>query len=314
MTRALPLILLLFLADPARALEVIFKDKAAVTGDLVRLADVATIDGQSPLAVALGQQVVGQAPALGQSLSFHGNNIARRLRAKVDQSQKLDFSGAATITVSRQGMTIDSERMMAMIGDFFAANKHRLPPAEISFVPTSPPLPFAIPEGELAVEVIPSNPNILGSSSFTLILKVDDKVVKNMAVRGELKVLAQVVIAAEPLRKGMVLEAQHLGLAAIDINELESPEYDAQRLIGRQLARSLAAGSAILGYMVEEVPVVRRGQMVKMVIASGMLHLTATGLAHSDGKVDQMIKVQNLSSNKTIHGRVTGPGMVEVLL
>jgi len=51
-----------------------------------------------------------------------------------------------------------------------------------------------------------------------------------------------------------------------------------------------------------------------MVIESGTLHLTATGLAHSDGKLDQMIKIQNINSSKTVHGRVTGPGIVEVLL
>jgi flagella basal body P-ring formation protein FlgA len=51
-----------------------------------------------------------------------------------------------------------------------------------------------------------------------------------------------------------------------------------------------------------------------MIVETGVMHLTATGFAHSDGKLDQTIKVQNINSNKTVHGRVTGPGVVEVLL
>lgn len=316
MRKSLPItiLLLLLLVDSGAALEITFKESGAVADEVVRLADIAVIDEQTPLALDLGQQVIGQAPPLGATFAFESATIVRQLRAKVDPSQELLASGAATVTVSRRGVTIDSERIMAMISEFFAANKHRLPPAAISFTPTSPPLPFTVPEGELAVDVIPSNPNILGSSSFSLILRVDGKVVENMSVRGQLKAMAEIVVAAEPLRRGVVLEGQHLRQVAIDINDLAEPEYDPNRLLGRQLTRSLAAGTPILGSMVDDVPVVRRGQIVKMVVAKGLLQLTATGLAHSDGKIDQMIKVQNLSSNKTIHGRVTGPGLVEVLL
>lgn len=314
--RFLPLAIIMFLISvaPAMALEIVFKESASVAENVVRLDDVAEIEQHSPLADDLGRQVVAQAPPLGNSLMLDTNSIARQLRVKIDGTAELSFSGAAATKVKRAEQTIDNERIMAMISEFFAANKHRLPPAEISFTPTAPALPFAIPEGELQVEVIPSNPNILSSSSFSLILTVNGKVVKNMSVRGQLKAMAQVVVTTAPLRKGTVLQAQHLGQAAIDINDLLEPEYDAQRLFGLQLTRSLPNGSPVLGHMVEEQPVVRRGQTVKMVITSGTLHLTASGLAHSDGKIDQLIKVQNLSSNKTIHGRVTGPGVVEVLL
>jgi flagella basal body P-ring formation protein FlgA len=100
----------------------------------------------------------------------------------------------------------------------------------------------------------------------------------------------------------------------MDISDIASPELDPQNLLGMQLTRAIAAGAPITGANVETLPVVRRGQKVKMFIESGTLHLTATGLAHSDGKLDQMIKIQNINSNKTVHGRVTGPGIVEVLL
>lgn len=308
------IIMLLVLVAPALALEIVFKESASVADSVVRLADVAEIGQQTSLAENLMQQVVAQAPQVGSFLTIDTNGLGRQLRAKIGASAELNFSGAKSIKIKRSEQLIDNERIMAMISEFFAANKHRLPPAEISFTPTAPSLPFAIPEGELQVEVIPSNPNILSSSSFSLILTVDGKVVKNMSVRGQLKAMAQIVVTSEPLRKGTVLQTQHLGQAAVDINDLAEPEFDSQRLLGRQLTRSLPTGSPILGHMIEEQPVVRRGQLVKMIIASGSLHLSATGLAHNDGRIDQMIKVQNLSSNKTVHGRVTGPGMVEVVL
>ena len=116
------------------------------------------------------------------------------------------------------------------------------------------------------------------------------------------------------LRKGLILAPQHLQMVDMDISDIASPEFDTQNLLGMQLTRAIAAGAPITGANVEALPVVRRGQKVKMIIESGTLHVTATGLAHSDGKLDQMIKIQNINSNKTVHGRVTGPGIVEVLL
>ncbi len=308
------LAMILATLSPAQAMEISFREKASVSGEVVRLGDVAELGESTAVAASLAQQIVAQAPEAGTPLVLHGQGIVSQLRAKADAPAELSFAGAPATAVSRRAQNIDNERVMAMISEFFASNRHRLPPAQISFTPAAPLLPFAIPEGQLEVEVIPSNPNILGSSSFSLILSVDGRVVKNMSVRGKLQAMAQVVVASQPLRRGLTLDSSHLGEAAVDIDSLPEAQFDPQSLIGRVLTRSLAAGSPILGYMAEEPPVIRRGQMVRMVISTGALQLSATGMAHSDGRLEQMIKVQNLSSNKTIHGRVSGPGVVEVLL
>ena len=308
------LAMILATLSPAQAMEISFREKASVTGEVVRLGDIAELGESTALAASLAQQIVAQAPEAGASLLLHGQGIVSQLRARADAPGELSFAGATATAVSRRAQSIDNERVMAMISEFFASNRHRLPPAQISFTPAAPLLPFAIPEGQLEVEVIPSNPNILGSSSFSLILSVDGRVVKNMSVRGKLQAMAQVVVASQPLRRGLTLDSSHLGEAAVDIDSLPEAQFDPQSLIGRVLTRSLAAGSPILGSMAEEPPVIRRGQMVRMVISTGALQLSATGMAHSDGRLEQMIKVQNLSSNKTIHGRVSGPGVVEVLL
>jgi flagella basal body P-ring formation protein FlgA len=66
--------------------------------------------------------------------------------------------------------------------------------------------------------------------------------------------------------------------------------------------------------MVKALPVVRSGERVKIIITSGSMILTATGLAYSDGQINQMIRVQNLRSRKIVYCRVAAPGLVEVLL
>ena len=315
MTRALLTILLLLgLLESSPALEITFNQSAQVDDSVIRLGDVAKCNEQSPLAEALASQPVGQAPAPGESLVLRSQNIKQYLLANRSLPGDISWNGSPTIQVSRQGVIISADRIQTIIAEYISTNKKNLPKADVRFIPNSMPLPFTVPKGNLAYDVIPSNPGILNSSSFSIIFKIDGKVVKNMSVRGKIEALAKIVVAAESLKKGLVLQPQHLNIVAMDINEIASPALDSHDLIGMQLTRALATGSPVLESMVEALPVVRRGQKVKIVVETGSLHLTATGLAHSDGKLDQMIKIQNIDSNKTLHGRVTGPGVVEVIL
>ncbi len=299
----------------SQALEITFNQSAQVDDTIIRLGDVAKCDVQSPLAEALITQPVGQAPAPGETIDLRSQNIKQSLLATNHSlPSDITWSGSPMIHVSRQGIVVGSDRIQDIIGEFLSSSAKNLPKADIRFIPISLPLPFTVPKGALTYDVIPSNPGILSSSSFSIIFKVDGKVVKNMSVRGKIEALAQIVVAAEPLKKGLILQPQHLTLVAMDIGEIANPEIDSHNLLGLQLTKTAARGAPILGSMVEVLPIIKRGQKVKMVIESGPLHLTATGFAHSDGKLDQMIKVQNIESNKMLQGRVSGPGVVEVLL
>jgi flagella basal body P-ring formation protein FlgA len=44
----------------------------------------------------------------------------------------------------------------------------------------------------------------------------------------------------------------------------------------------------------------------------GTMQLSASGLAKTDGRLGESIGVKNISSNKMIHARVAGPGIVTV--
>ncbi len=129
-----------------------------------------------------------------------------------------------------------------------------------------------------------------------------------------MEAFTRVVVSSGPLKKGQILEPQDVSTAVMDISSMNNPGLEMEDFIGKKLQRSLRAGSPIYSSMVEALPLVRRGERVKIVINSGPLHITATGLARSDGLEDEMIRVQNISSNKIIHCRVAAPGLVEVML
>jgi len=315
MKNVLLIFLLIFsLPQTAAALEITFEPKCVVDDSSIRLGDIAGFNEATEMTRALASLIVGQAPAPGETVSLSTRAIREYLAGSQSLPRDITWNGSPTTAVQRLGITIGAEQIQALIAEYIKNNSDNLPEAEIRFIPGSLPLPFTLPTGNLTHQITPSNPGILGSSRFSLIFRVDEEVVKNMSVRGTVEALAPVVVATGSLKRGQVLNPQNLTMAVMDLSSIRNPGFAQEDFIGKKLTRSLRAGSPILLSMVESLPIVQRGERVKIIINSGPLHLTATGLANSDGILDQMIRVRNIASNKMIYCRVAAPGLVEVML
>jgi flagella basal body P-ring formation protein FlgA len=87
---------------------------------------------------------------------------------------------------------------------------------------------------------------------------------------------------------------------------------DAASLQGHRLKRSLAAGTALKVDMLQPDVVVRRGQQVTLIAASGPVEIRAQGHALTEGSVDDRVRVQNMSSLKVVEGVVQSDSVVRV--
>ncbi len=296
------------------ALEITFAKSATVENSIITLGDIARFSEASELAKALSTQIVGQSPPPGETTFLRSIGIKRYLISTQSLPGNISWQGSPTVSLKRAGITIGPDKILHIIKKYIEDNKGNLPKADISFVPATLPIPFILPVGKLTYEVIPSHPAILGSSRFSLIFRINDRVVKNMSVRGSVKAIANVVIASQSMSRGSVLHRKNLKITKVDISSMPSSCRDLSELTGKKLKRHIKAGTPILPSMVEATPVVHSGERVKIIISSGSMILTATGLAYSDGQVNQMIRVQNLRSRKIVYCRVAAPGLVEVLL
>ncbi len=315
MNRLFFIILALFsLHQTAFSADISLLGENEVTESIIRLGDIAAFNLDSKVEKALASVPVSQAPSPGEKLTLKSINIKRNLLKTKKVPQHLTWEGPGTVVVYRKGIEISGGRVQEIINEYLANNSEILPEAKITFTPQSLPLPFVLPLGKLVYEVVPSHPGIVGSSRFSIIFKVDDSVVKNMSVRGKLKILGKVAVATNSLKRGSLIRPQDVTLAVVDLGRSTDVTSNPADIIGKKLKKTVQAGSPISQKIVETLPVIYRGQKVKIVLSTGSLLLTATGLAHSDGRLEEMIRVQNLSSNKILYCRVAAPGLVEVML
>ncbi len=87
---------------------------------------------------------------------------------------------------------------------------------------------------------------------------------------------------------------------------------DAASLQGHRLKRSLPAGTALTVDMLVPDVVVRRGQQVTLIAATGPVEIRAQGHALTEGGVDDRVRVQNASSLKVVEGVVESDSVVRV--
>ncbi len=314
LARFLLILVLLFPSTTCFAFDVTFHDKAVVDGATLTLGDLANFSEQTATTAALASRIIAQAPPPGKTTTLASQAIIKSLYPELHAVAEIRWQGAAQIKVTRNSIQITAAQIKEYITDYLKEHRAELPKAKIRFIPQELPMPFFLPVGTIQCEVTPSSPRIIGTTRFALIFKVDGQVRKNISVRGRLKIEAPVAVLTRSVKRDSVVNATDLAMKTMDISKINDPCLDKQTAIGQLTKRNLKAGTPLSMQHISIPPMIRKGELVQIVITHKGLNLTATGIARSDGKRRETIRVQNLSSKKTIYARVSAPGIVEVNL
>lgn len=305
---------LFLLADKALALDITFQKNVQVSADHILLGDIALFSEKSSLSSELSAQVVSSSPEPGQAIILDGREVIREMLRKTNIPHSTRWLGAAAIDVERPGDEITATDIQNAIDRFIKKAAQRLPEAEISFTPKQPPHSFFVPKGKREIEAIPSDPDIIGSSTFTIIIRVDGKVRSNSTINGKLTAIAKVPVTREAIARGSQITPADIAMVKQDITPLKLPLLTRRDVLGKMARHALKKGSVVEARDIQQPPLVQKGQLVRILLNRGELHLTATGVARTAGIRNQTIRVQNLNSRKLIYCRVTAPGIVEVIL
>lgn len=309
-TLAICLLLLFALTGSAFGLTLQLREQATVQGDTVTLGQVVV---PTAAMLELADLPLFQAPEAGRERLASAGEIQRAiLLQRPELADNLSLQGPMTVRVLGGGQLLTAADLEGMLGSYLESQRGRLPRAQIRFRDLRLPAEIIVPKGRLSHQVIPSNPDILSSSRFSLILRVDGTVVKNLTLSGRLEALAPVAVTLGDLRRGATLGPQDLNMVVTDIVSLREPCFDLNELVGKRLKRSVRAGVPLDRSTVDFPPMVARGQVVTISVQTASLTLTARGEAQQAGQRGDTIRVRNLTSNRDVRGRIVGPGQVLV--
>jgi flagella basal body P-ring formation protein FlgA len=108
---------------------------------------------------------------------------------------------------------------------------------------------------------------------------------------------------------GQTIGADDVGMVEVPAERLvQAVVAEAADLVGKTPRRAVRPGQPVRVGDVRFPIVIRKGELVTIVIESKHMHLTAQGRANDDGAQGEAIRVANTRSGKTLDATVAGPG------
>ena len=134
-------------------------------------------------------------------------------------------------------------------------------------------------------------------------------------VSARVDVFGPVLIARQPLARGIVVQDSDLELVERNLANLPYGYYsDSQPIAGMLAKRTIAAATVITPQMLQAPKLVKRGQRVTVIAESGALSISTVGKALGDGKSGDTIRVRAEGSQRVVDGVVVSQGVIKVTL
>jgi flagella basal body P-ring formation protein FlgA len=150
---------------------------------------------------------------------------------------------------------------------------------------------------------------------FTVLAEIvrDGELIERGQVRMRIRRFAEVLVAADKIKRHETLGEQQFELKRTDVTSLrEQPVISTAELVGQRAKRNLRMGSILTTGAMEPVPDIEVGGEVTIVFTDDWGTITVSGRALETGWVGSRVRVKNLTSGKVVVGTVVPGKSVEV--
>jgi len=134
-----------------------------------------------------------------------------------------------------------------------------------------------------------------------------------VTVTATVRAYEYVVVSRRSLSKDTVLRREDVYTVLMDITKIPKGAIkDDTEVIGKTLSRGIGVNLPVTDVMINEIPHVKRGQKVMLVVDAPGFSIKAAGELQQSGCVGNYVKVVNLVSHKVITGLLLDEHTVKV--
>jgi flagella basal body P-ring formation protein FlgA len=173
---------------------------------------------------------------------------------------------------------------------------------------------------EVAADVKPvirvrksSSRKLRGPSVVRVGIDLDGETLRKMSITADVRIHMPVLVAAYNLKRGEQIESTFFEITKSDVTKLRGVYYtDQNELKDLRMVRSLSAGDVLTDQHIERIPIIKRGEFIRILARGDLFEVTTEGTAMQDGGKGDLIRVKNVDSGKVIRGHVIDSGLIEV--
>lgn len=285
--------------------------EAGVNAREYLLKEIARVKAPGMMKEALENFSMGFSPSIGAVKRESGQRLASKLESISWLPATAEIRFPDTVFIKRVGQEVSQESLSALYHDYVKekAGNHSFEVREFKVRGLG-----LYPMGEIDLSVQPRrNRDIKGRVRLSADVRVDGVSHGKVSMTGYVDLYDRVVCATRSLSRGEILESKDLCLKRINVSKI--PDNYLTRLdtlVGMRLKQNLVSNDFFRENMVEDSPLINRGDNVVLVARKGNMRIVATGVADQEGRLGDQIQVNNLTTNRVVSGRISGPKTVDV--
>jgi len=230
------------------------------------------------------------------------------------RSSALLLAGIVALAAPSAGArTLSAQRVAGLVEDAVLAEAAGLP-GRVEAVDVPGVRPLRLPSGPHSVHVrfLPGE-DFAGPTRTEVIVRRGRRVLRRVWLTARVRRLVPALRAARRLRAGELLGEDGVEAAEVLAERLPAGALsDPAQAVGLQMRSGMSAGRVLVGAALQPPHVVRRGDRVRLVAASGLLTVSVPGRVEGAAARGALVSVVNLVSGRSLRGRVRDSRTVEV--
>ena len=279
---------------------------AEPAAEVALLADVVTVGDVFPGVTHDAAYVLSPAPAYGKTMTLSAGDLKR-----ISDAFNLGWTPVSNLTqtsIRRAAQDIGPDKISAALQSALA---EKLDGQKFEAVLSDRNLVLHVPENAATDITVSDLRYDLNRGEFSAMLLAGKDVQK--AVNGRLFPVTAVPVLKTQLQKGELIKAEDLDYIDVRNNELgANVVVSAENLIGMAPRRGIAAFKPMTASDITSPVLVKKGEIVTMVLQNSEMTLTTQGKALENGAVGETVRIVNPSSGQSIEGVVTAVKTVSI--
>jgi flagella basal body P-ring formation protein FlgA len=257
-----------------------------------------------------------RADAPGKSMHISRDLVALKLReARLDEP--VEVSGT-TCVVSLSSRTVKGADIKAFAEGYIKQRLDALSAtAQVELTTRELPKDMLVPDRTVRLDLLPPDS---GRFRGNVILRIaahqttedgEDIQVGQAIMSCLVRVKESQLQARRTIRRGEIITSENAAISLVDATYEQEDAYTSlEEAEGLKARTFIIAGKLIAPSMLERPPLVKRGDIVKLVVRAGLVTVNSSAKVLRDGALGDSIPVEIEESHKQVQGKVLDSGTV----
>lgn len=295
------------------------KDKVTLPEKQMVLGDIAYVSCNDPsLLERINGILIGNTPWPGYVRKIEKDIISARLADDGIDLKEVVFGNTTSSLVTVESITITGEEIIKKAKEYLLSKQSQSDGSEIIIESDRIPMDKLLPasEGDVRFEVSQIDANKeRGNVQLVVRVFINDKQHLKIPVFFHIRVYEDIVTTTRKISRDTILASDDIEIRRMETTKLRGVTFDTiEDLVGKQAMRSILPNIPITADLVNNPPVIKKGDFIKVLVQSGNLHIVTKGVAKEDGYFGKIIRIKNIDSKKELYGRVEDTSTVKIIL